>query len=386
MRVFVSSVMQGFEAERAAARDAIELLRHEAVMAEGFGAQPQSSQSACLDKVRSCDVYVGVFGRRYGYVAPSGMSVSEEEFEEARQRGLRILVFVSNEEKDPKQDDFLRKVGDYNSGYFYAKYTTAAELQNLVVRGLNDLGRAGGGKRSADEAARHIVSCSDAVQPEHHQSGLLVGLTPTQDLGELLGPQRLSDQSFHEEVTQLLLFGQKPRLFDATSGTRTEEGRDFVRFRQQSRGRRETFSSLTLYADGTCIVSGDLTLPDRGFEHSIMMGCIIDSNLVSQRLLAAINVASSCYQLIADRRLTTVYLSAEIRGINQKQFGPVPRTPPRSMSMPMRELGNAVRATDSPQEYSLPQLREGTTIASDFLDRWTRFFKAEGAYFAGAET
>ncbi len=99
-RVFISSVMRDFTAERTAAKEAITRLRLQPVMAEDFGAQPFSSQLACLEGVRSSDIYLGIYGERYGYVAPtSGLGATEEEFQEARRRGMDILCF---EKKGPK--------------------------------------------------------------------------------------------------------------------------------------------------------------------------------------------------------------------------------------------------------------------------------------------
>jgi hypothetical protein len=46
MKIFISSLISGFEPFREAARSAIANLRHEAVMAEEFGAQPTSPQIA----------------------------------------------------------------------------------------------------------------------------------------------------------------------------------------------------------------------------------------------------------------------------------------------------------------------------------------------------
>lgn len=43
MKVFISSLITGMEAERAAAKHAVELLGHEAITAEEFGARASSS-------------------------------------------------------------------------------------------------------------------------------------------------------------------------------------------------------------------------------------------------------------------------------------------------------------------------------------------------------
>ena len=75
MKVFISSLIAGFGPYRDAARRAVTTLRNEAVMAEDFGAQPNSSQIACLQGVRSADIVVLILGPDYGFV-PSGSTIS----------------------------------------------------------------------------------------------------------------------------------------------------------------------------------------------------------------------------------------------------------------------------------------------------------------------
>src|SRR3546814_2538674 len=69
---------------------AIELLRHEAVMAEYFGAQVSSPQIACLTGLRQSDLVVLVLGTRYGVKQASGLSRSEEHTSE-----LQSLMRIS---------------------------------------------------------------------------------------------------------------------------------------------------------------------------------------------------------------------------------------------------------------------------------------------------
>ena len=76
MKVFVSSLISGMEAERAAVKDAIETLGHQPLMAEDFGARPSSPQITCLHGVREADVVVLVLGPRYGSRQPSGISAT----------------------------------------------------------------------------------------------------------------------------------------------------------------------------------------------------------------------------------------------------------------------------------------------------------------------
>jgi hypothetical protein len=93
-RVFVSSVMDGFEEYREAARSAIEAAGGEPVLVEDLPSLPVSSRNACLDGVASCDMYLVAIGDRGGWTAPSGKLVVEEEFEEAQRLGQPVVVLV----------------------------------------------------------------------------------------------------------------------------------------------------------------------------------------------------------------------------------------------------------------------------------------------------
>lgn len=76
MKVFISSVVRGFEQFRAAAKDAVEALDMKPVMSEHFGARTYSSVHACLTEVDQCDVFVLILGANYGYEPEPGLSVS----------------------------------------------------------------------------------------------------------------------------------------------------------------------------------------------------------------------------------------------------------------------------------------------------------------------
>src|SRR2546423_4923474 len=96
MKVFISSVISGFEAYREAAAHAARILGHEVVRAEDFGASPDSPQRACLAAVRAADTVLLLLGARYGDPQPSGLSPTHEEYREARE--IRsVLAFVQIE-------------------------------------------------------------------------------------------------------------------------------------------------------------------------------------------------------------------------------------------------------------------------------------------------
>ena len=117
MKVFISSLISGMEAERAAAKRAIEALRHEAVMAEDFGAQANSPQIACLTGLRKSDLVVLILGARYGDKQVSGLSATHEEYREARGR-KPVLTFIQKGEVEGEQASLIDEAGSWESGLY----------------------------------------------------------------------------------------------------------------------------------------------------------------------------------------------------------------------------------------------------------------------------
>jgi hypothetical protein len=131
-RVFVSSVMQGFEDCREAARRAITAAGGEPVMAEDFPIGSSSPRNACLDGVASCDVCIVIVGDRGGWTAPSGKLVVEEEYEEARRRHKAIAVYVKNGARDADAERLVKTLSDYVGGHFRATFDDCADLERVL--------------------------------------------------------------------------------------------------------------------------------------------------------------------------------------------------------------------------------------------------------------
>ncbi len=138
-RVFVSSVMEGFEEFRQAAKKGIIAAGAEPVLVEDFPALPFSPRNACLDGVTSCDIYIGIVGNRGGWTSPSGKLVVEEEYEEARRRRLRVLAFIQDVDKDTGAQRFVTALSDYIGGVLRPTFTTPADLQTIVDSALKQL-------------------------------------------------------------------------------------------------------------------------------------------------------------------------------------------------------------------------------------------------------
>jgi hypothetical protein len=81
-------------------------------------------------------VLVLLVGPRYGARQESGVSATEEEFDEARRRGKPILVLREEGELEPEQQEFLdRATGGWEGGALYGTFRDASDVGLAVVRG-----------------------------------------------------------------------------------------------------------------------------------------------------------------------------------------------------------------------------------------------------------
>jgi hypothetical protein len=125
MKVFISSVITGFEAYREAAVRAAKALRHEVKRAEDFTASPATPQQACLAGIRWADVVILLLGARYGAQQGSGLSATHEEYREARERCPVLLFVEQGATAEPAQREFLQEVRAWTTGHFNAPFSDA---------------------------------------------------------------------------------------------------------------------------------------------------------------------------------------------------------------------------------------------------------------------
>src|SRR4051812_8193197 len=122
MKIFVSSVISGFEQYRAAAVDAIRALGYDVIRAEDFAASTRSPQVACMTGIREADLVLLILGERYGAVQTSGKSATHEEYEEAKGR-KPILVFVQDKvAMEPRQVAFRQEVEQWQGGHLWKSF------------------------------------------------------------------------------------------------------------------------------------------------------------------------------------------------------------------------------------------------------------------------
>jgi hypothetical protein len=94
-RRFVSSTFTDMQPYRRKVHDALTQLETVVRGMEQFGSKPGSPVEECLRVVRSCLLYVGIFGMRYGSV-PDGYdkSMTHLEYDEAQSLNLPSLIYI----------------------------------------------------------------------------------------------------------------------------------------------------------------------------------------------------------------------------------------------------------------------------------------------------
>ena len=189
-RVFIShtSELRNFPKAMsyvAAVERAISAAGHVIVDMADFAAAGQPPARVCAERVRGCDVYVGVLGTRYGSPVRDQPEVSytELEFDTATEAGLDRLVFLLDTDAEDvgippselidrefgaRQDAFRRRVQD--SGLTTQSFANPAGLGQLVERSLRDLAdtrhRIGSGiRREQVPAEPQPVRASKFVNP-----------------------------------------------------------------------------------------------------------------------------------------------------------------------------------------------------------------------------
>jgi hypothetical protein len=81
-------------------------------MMENVPTSDSDAVSQALDMVDHADIYVGIFGYRYGYIPKgSDKSIAEMEYQRAKERGIPTLLFLMGDDHPVKASDVETGVG-----------------------------------------------------------------------------------------------------------------------------------------------------------------------------------------------------------------------------------------------------------------------------------
>lgn len=184
--MFVSSVANGFERERGAARAAIESLQLTPLMFETQPSSAEPSKYALLPLVEKADVVVLILGPRYGWLMPSGNSPTEDEYDHALKTSTPVLAFVQDGmEPEPEQKAFIDKVaGGWEEGHFRTLFKDPNDLLVKIVTALNQHRQSGTSRENQPQAQARALELATRELTRGYSSScrVRVAVVPVGDL------------------------------------------------------------------------------------------------------------------------------------------------------------------------------------------------------------
>ncbi len=130
--VFVSSTYLDLVEYRKAVKEQISRRKMVFIGMEHWGASPENipPASVIIEEVKKADVYIGIFGVRYGYIdQATGLSMTELEYREAKSNNKPMLLYVINDTANVKVSD----IESDNDGREKLKALKEEILKNKVV-------------------------------------------------------------------------------------------------------------------------------------------------------------------------------------------------------------------------------------------------------------
>ena len=94
-KIYISSTYEDLKDHRKAAYETLRQWRHDVIAMEDYVASDQRPLDKCLTDVSQCDVYIGLFAWRYGFI-PDGQnkSITQLEYECAVKSKIPCYIFI----------------------------------------------------------------------------------------------------------------------------------------------------------------------------------------------------------------------------------------------------------------------------------------------------
>lgn len=255
-RVFVSSIMEGYSEFRQAARSAIERAGGRPVLVEDEPSRSDSPRNACLDLVASSDAVVTLVGPRGGYRAPSGKLVVQEEFEEARKRGIPTVVFLQDVDRDPDGEELASTLSDWVTGRLRRTFATPEELATEVEQALQPTLDTMSRPNRDPQTVQQTVS-DPSHGAGHHGTVLRLAFAPVVQEEEVIDPLQLDDPDLKDTLMRL---AHESGLFSYEHPKEVDVSSRRIEIVQRSQT-QQAHARIALTTSGEVIVERQLTGP-----------------------------------------------------------------------------------------------------------------------------
>ena len=349
--------MENFAEYRDAAALGIRRAGCEPVRAEDFPAQSTSPRTACLDGVRSADALVLILGERYGFVGPSGLAATAEEYQEALKSRKPIFAFIqSGVVYEPQQRCLIDNVQGYVDGYWRKAFRAPEELAELVEDAVRAADLEAGSLRGSQAAALRVSSEMTEDLPSALDAVVLRTVWATLRNEEVIDPLEFDDGEFKRA---LLRIGHEcvPPVFDYACSTKSFVETSRIRINQgdiQHWGGTEHFVAVEISVQGTMMVTQSVTRAedrhDTGYRY--LSAHVIDPNVLQAQMKQAWAFAAGWWR---ERdpclRHNTLLYNVGVYNIGHRTFGPPPRAG-EPITMPFVPMESPLIVFDSPRTVS----------------------------------
>ena len=106
-KIYISSTYEDLKDYRESVYKTLRQMKHDVVAMEDYLASDERPLDKCLNDVSGCEIYIGIFALRYGYIPPDeSMSITELEYRKAKQDKKKIFIFILDKEADWPQKFF----------------------------------------------------------------------------------------------------------------------------------------------------------------------------------------------------------------------------------------------------------------------------------------
>ena len=195
-RIYISSTYSDLIDAREAVYRSLRKMRHDVIAMEDYVSTDQRPLDKCLADVADCDVYVGIFAWRYGYVPPDQeCSITESEFRKARHSKKPCLLFLLHEEapwprklidRDVERIEALR--AELSRDYLVNFFRTVDELAAAVSVAVGNLE-----KNTPGEGSTHLVKNTALID--------LIGKLVNECI-QLVEQRKQSDHKLYEDFVE----------------------------------------------------------------------------------------------------------------------------------------------------------------------------------------
>jgi hypothetical protein len=317
-RIFVSSLARGeMGAIRQGARHGVESLGMFPVMYETQPASDQNSRRALLDQIPNCDAYLLLLGAEYGEPMESGLSPTEEEFEEALRSGRPILALVQDGvDREERQLQFVARVrGSWEGGHFAPAFAGSGDIVAAVVRTLNGWRSSGPDAERREAAdARVLELVRGADRPGMMPGGPKLRMVAVPLLSRpLLDAVRLTDgRTVDGLIAAARTSGQIPQAQGVEPHVAPD---DSIHLRYAPASGFDQLE-LIIGADGAVVTEAGVGGSSRMIGSMVLM-----HDRIPDAVLAGLRFAEEAWRLLDTRgEIKQVLLAAAVPGANSKAY------------------------------------------------------------------